>query len=211
MQNGVATSITRIGGVTTPPLNPGSGFREPFDAALSSDGATLYISDTYQSRIAALDTASGSFVHLAGSDEEEVEHADGVGTNALFGRPSGIAITSDDQFLFVVDKYFNVIRRIEVSTKTVTTFSGSSDDNSVDGKGCVFSHLFVNFDVLEIEPPGGHHNKYCPFLLTPLSHPPGSKLLSERLLELRCQPTTRSSSWASTTKRTTQPKYDKLR
>ena len=135
MQNGVATSITRIGGVTSPPLNPGSGFREPFDAALSSDGATLYISDTYQSRIAALDTASGSFAHLAGSDEEEVEHADGVGTDARFGRPSGIAITSDDQFLFVVDKQFNVIRRIEISTKTATTFVGNFDDSSHDERG----------------------------------------------------------------------------
>ena len=44
-----------------------------------------------------------------------------------------------------------MIRRIEVSTKTVTTFSGSSDDNSVDGKGCLFTFI-REFDVLEIEP-----------------------------------------------------------
>jgi hypothetical protein len=61
--------------------------------------------------------------------------ADGVGTNAGFNNIFGIAVTSDNNIAFVVDQLNQRIRRIDISTATVTTLAGSGAAGGTNGVG----------------------------------------------------------------------------
>ena len=54
-----------------------------------------------------------------------VGSVDGVGTSAKFNGPSGLAVSSNGAFLFVVDMYSHNIRKVEIATRMVTTIAGS--------------------------------------------------------------------------------------
>jgi len=52
--------------------------------------------------------------------------ADGVGTNAQFKSPSGLALTANNATLYVTSKDAHSIRMVNMATLMVTTLAGST-------------------------------------------------------------------------------------
>ncbi|MCB1188945.1 MAG: hypothetical protein H7A23_13340 [Leptospiraceae bacterium] len=76
-----------------------------------------------------------TFAGIVGTPGEE----DGVGTLATFNGPSGI--TTDGTYLYVTDTNNHTIRKIEISSRRVTTLAGGGFEAFYDsiGKGALFN------------------------------------------------------------------------
>lgn len=106
---------------------PVSPFALPFSTA--TDGQTVYVADTSNHVIRAIDLATGNVTVLAGTDGMPGAD-DGIGEGARFNLPKGIAIVGPD--LFVADSANNTIRKIVRTTGEVTTFAGSPGLSGTD-------------------------------------------------------------------------------
>jgi sugar lactone lactonase YvrE len=63
---------------------------------------------------------------------------DGTGQAASFSQPNGIALSPDARFALVADSYSHTLRRIDMSTRLVTTIAGlAGARGSADGVGAV--------------------------------------------------------------------------
>ncbi|MDO8527928.1 MAG: hypothetical protein Q7T03_09610 [Deltaproteobacteria bacterium] len=60
---------------------------------------------------------------------------DGVGSDARFNAPNGICLSPDSSTLYVLDLSNRVIRKVVISSGTVTTFAGDGTIHHVDGTG----------------------------------------------------------------------------
>ena len=60
-------------------------------------------------------------------------NVNGVGTAASFSNPMGIAIDPAGANLYIAEATGNVIRKIEIATKTVTRFAGTGVAGAIDG------------------------------------------------------------------------------
>ncbi|EOD36757.1 hypothetical protein EMIHUDRAFT_200958 [Emiliania huxleyi CCMP1516] len=78
-----------------------ASFNQPFGVAVSPDGGTVYVADTYNNRIRKIDTSGGATTTLAGSDTSG--SADGTGTAASFNYPNGVAVSPDGMTVYVAD------------------------------------------------------------------------------------------------------------
>jgi hypothetical protein len=54
---------------------------------------------------------------------------DGVGTSAQLSSPIAVTISPDDSFALVAEKGSHVIRKIIISTRSVSTFAGTTDSS----------------------------------------------------------------------------------
>ena len=63
---------------------------------------------------------------LAGSGE--AGDADGIGAHASFTKPIGLALSSDDRTLFMLDGGSHKVRTIYVPTRQVRTLAGGGED-----------------------------------------------------------------------------------
>ena len=79
--------------------------------AVTGDGSSIYIANTAQNQIVRL-TRDGKLRAVAGSGERG--HADGPCDEALFDRPTALALADDDRTLMVGDQRGAVIRRIHL-------------------------------------------------------------------------------------------------
>lgn len=70
--------------------------------------------------------------------------SDGVGSSARFALPYGMVVVGD--YLYVCDTYDHSIRRIELSTGTVTTFAGSGYAGTYDGYG-TYADFYYPWDI----------------------------------------------------------------
>lgn len=103
-------------------------FNAPVGVAVGAD-STIYVADTYNDRIRAID--SGSRVRtLAGGDEPGMMDA-AAGADARFDTPCGIAVAADNA-LVVADTGNNRLRRVEQSG-AVTTIAGTGERRVSDG------------------------------------------------------------------------------
>lgn len=82
-------------------------------------GSNLYVADTGNNTIRKIVVSTGEVTLFAGSSTGASGSTDGVGTASLFHSPSGI--TSDGTNLYVTDAGNNSVRKIVISTKSVTT------------------------------------------------------------------------------------------
>ncbi len=78
--------------------------------------------------------------------------ADGVGTLALFGIPTRVAIDPKGTYALITDQGNNNIRRLDIATSKVTTLAGSQCDIlkescTVDGVGTM-AKFFVPYDIV---------------------------------------------------------------
>jgi hypothetical protein len=90
---------------------------------ITTDGENLYVTDSYGSTIRKIVISSGAVSTLAGS-AEKTGNTDGVGSTARFNEPVGI--TMDGKNLYVTEFGRNTIRKLKISTGTVTTLAGPS-------------------------------------------------------------------------------------
>jgi sugar lactone lactonase YvrE len=108
-------------------------FNNPTDAI--TDGTYLYVADANNNLIRKVVIATGVVTTLAGSGQTGA--ADGIGAaasfafstnNSSFGYSSfnGVGITTDGQFLYVVDTGNNKIRRVDPTTGEVVSLTGTT-------------------------------------------------------------------------------------
>lgn len=115
----------------------GTGFAASFSypRGITTDGKSLYVTDTLGNTIRKIVIATGVVTTLAGSGI--AGSADGTGVSASFTEPFGI--TTDGTNLYVADTFSNKIRKIVIATGIVTTLSGSGIRDSADGTGVAAS------------------------------------------------------------------------
>ena len=128
-----AHSIRKVSLATTEVTTLSSFFRDP--AGLAFDGAgALYVTDLLDVAIRKIDLSTNVVSTLAGS-LGSAGSVDGIGGAARFSAPYGIVFDGAGNLL-VSDYGNNVIRRVEISTATVTTMAGSAGlEGSADGTG----------------------------------------------------------------------------
>jgi sugar lactone lactonase YvrE len=107
-------------------------FAQPHGLALSPDRSTLYIADTDNDVIRAVDIATGQVTTLAGQPGV-AKRADGVGAAAAFCRPVGLAVDPAGANLYITDSCSYTIRRLNLATAAVTTVAGSGVAGDSDG------------------------------------------------------------------------------
>ncbi len=97
-------------------------FNNPSGLCTDPTGTIIYVADSNNNRIRKIDTNTGMVTTIACSTEG---YADGLGTTAQFFHPSDVCMDSNG-YLYVVDELNHKIRKIDLSTNTVTTFAGST-------------------------------------------------------------------------------------
>lgn len=127
---GVVTTLAGTPGVLGSTDGIGSVAAFYFPVGLTTDGANLYVADFGNRTIRQIVIATGAVSTLAGS-AGVYGFSDGTGTAAAFRNPTDI--TTDGTYLYVSD--FTTIRKIGISTGTVTTLAGGSMFGAVDGMG----------------------------------------------------------------------------
>ena len=106
----------------------------PYAVAVAPSGTYLYFTDTYNSKIRGYDMSTNLVTTIAGSSAGSAGFADGIGTNARFYYPYGIAVDTNGN-VFVGDYYNYRVRKLDPLTKTVSTFAGSGAAGYLDGTG----------------------------------------------------------------------------
>jgi sugar lactone lactonase YvrE len=111
----------REGAVNGP--NRSAAFAQP--SGLATDGQRLYVADSEVSTIRAVELKPGGRTStVAGSDGLfDFGYRDGVGMQARFQHPLGVALSGDG--LFVADSFNNRIRLIDLATGRVSTWLGT--------------------------------------------------------------------------------------
>jgi trimeric autotransporter adhesin len=130
---GVVTTLAGSGQISsTDGTGTAASFANPFGVAVGADG-TVYVADYRANKIRKI-TAAGVVTTLAGTLFGA--SIDGVGVNASFDRPAGVAVGPDGA-LYVTDSGAHKIRKITMSggVATVSTLAGSGTPGSTDGTG----------------------------------------------------------------------------
>lgn len=148
MINIASKAVTTLAGV---PEKPGSdnGVQQAarFDgpSRIATDGKNLYVTDFINHTIRKIVISTGAVSTLAGIAGTFGTADTAAGVTATFYHPGGIA--TDGTYLYVGDfndtekvnpQYWNVIRRVEISSGAVKTVAGgfsTTTPNAVDGGG----------------------------------------------------------------------------
>ena len=131
-----ATQVSTIaGGSTAGHVNDATGtnarFNKPMGLAVSEDETTLYVADSGNHRIRAIDLASTAVTTIAGSGTPG--HSDGAGSTSQFNTPSGLVVSGS--ILYVADNLNHRIRAIDLTSKAVTTIAGDRAAGHANGVG----------------------------------------------------------------------------
>lgn len=91
---------------------------------ITTDGASLFVTDFSNRTIRKIDIVTGTVSTLAGRPGPSEAAVDGDGINGAavrFNQPNGI--TTDGTYLYVTDSYLNTIRKIHKVTGATTTIN----------------------------------------------------------------------------------------
>jgi trimeric autotransporter adhesin len=111
-------------------LNFGSG---PNGSAVALDGAgNLFISDMGNNRIRRVDAVTGIINTVAGTGTPGFSGDNGPAVEAQLNAPSSVAVTSSGTY-YINDSFNFVIRRVDGSTGTITTYAGQGGSFSFCG------------------------------------------------------------------------------
>ncbi len=117
------------------PSTDGTGTAARFASpqGITTDGTSLFV--TENTVVRRIDIATQAVTTFAGTGS--VGHADAVGTAASFNNLEGI--TTDGTSLYVVDRYYQDIRKIVIATAAVSSFAGNYNNvtttTSTNGTG----------------------------------------------------------------------------
>ena len=142
-------SVTVVAGVVGRGVVDGVGEAARFDGpaglAVSPDGATAYLADTFVGTIRTVDIATGATATLLGAPNELLV-VDGVGDEVRLASPRGLAVSLDNRVLWIGDGAS--LRRVDLQTLTVTTVAGNqSAPGDVDGVGVAARFGFLLHDL----------------------------------------------------------------
>ena len=121
--------------------NAKSAGMNPRGLAVDSDG-TLYVSDFGNSRVRRIDPASGIISTVAGNGNFGNAGDGGKANDAYLGLPYGLALDGNRNLL-ISDYYTSVIRRVNLTTGTITTVAGSGKSSFTTESGAA---TLTNFD-----------------------------------------------------------------
>jgi len=132
--------VSTLAGSGKPGKADGIGKAASFNypRSIVSDGSNLYVADYDNHAIRKIEIATGSVSTLAGSGKEGKK--DGVGADASFQNPRGIAI--DGTALYVADTYNHTIRKVDIATRRVTTLAGTGNEGAADDIGAAASFSY---------------------------------------------------------------------
>jgi hypothetical protein len=130
-----AGSASRASGSTNG-VGTAALFNQPMNMALDPNGAFVLIADYGNNRIRQLDLATARVTSVAGSSSNSLGWVNGVGTNARFRNPAGLAFDPTGAFVFVADYSNRAIRKMTLDAVaggapgqvvgTVSDFAGAS-------------------------------------------------------------------------------------
>jgi sugar lactone lactonase YvrE len=109
---------------------------------ITTDGKNLYVTDARNHTIRMIEIASGNVTTIAGV-AGKIGSDDGLGMLASFNGPVGI--TTDGKNLYVADTGNNIIRKVVIATKEVSTLAGKVGgfgQNDGPGAGASFTGPF---------------------------------------------------------------------
>lgn len=117
-----------------------SYFRAPSGIVIDPTNTYLYVSDTGNDRIRKVRISDGQTWLVAGSGQ--AGYLNGAGLAARFNRPFGLTIDATGSNLYVADTNNHVIRKIELSSGTVSTLvgNGSAGYREAIGTDAVLSY-----------------------------------------------------------------------
>ena len=136
-----STSVATLAGMALTGFADGTGIAAKFAApsGLATDGNTLYVADAFNCTIRAV-TSLGQTTTIAGLAgpgglcTSGTGFADGIGTQAVFGQPFGVAADGRGA-LYVADYLNNALRKVSATTLTggavVTTVAGQAPTDGV--------------------------------------------------------------------------------
>jgi sugar lactone lactonase YvrE len=104
-------------------------FGQPWAGGMVIDASTntMYLTDSANQTVRAIDLASGNVTTIAGQ-AGVAGWADGVGTAAKFNKPNGLALDGKGS-LYVVESNNIDIRKIDIATKNVVTVAGKAPND----------------------------------------------------------------------------------
>ena len=119
------TTLTGVAGSlgSTNGMGSSSRFNSPEEVSISPDGVYALVGDIFNHQIRRIIISTASVTTLAGVNGSSGS-SNGIGTNSRFRHPHGVAIFPDGVYALVADYGNHLIRRIVISTASVTTLAG---------------------------------------------------------------------------------------
>lgn len=131
-----------------------SQFWHPGGLALHEKKNLLYVADSQNHIIRGVNLIDNKVNTLVGM-RERVGKTNGIGENATFYSPHGLALDTISDFLYVADFMNHSIRRISLNERKVETICGYEGSGYVDGsfKEALFYHpwnIVLNMETQEL-------------------------------------------------------------
>ncbi|MEZ4710695.1 MAG: thioredoxin-like domain-containing protein [Caldilineaceae bacterium] len=104
---------------------PESVLSFPGKVLAAPSGERLFIADTNHNRIVMADPDSGQVLGIIGGGAPGL--SDGDFQNALFMQPQGMALSPDEQTLYVADAGNHTVRRVDLANQIVETIAGTGE------------------------------------------------------------------------------------
>ena len=125
ISTGVVTTLVGVGTASSVDGAGRSGtVNTPVGLTISKDNTLLFVTEANGNRVRQIHISSAVITTIAGNGTSGATN--GVGTNATFGFPIGVAPDPLGNYLYVLDPVSHRIRKIDIVTRVVTTFAGSS-------------------------------------------------------------------------------------
>jgi len=150
-QNNLIKQINKSSGETSHVIGSvvdayreGSGDRVRFSTisgmTIDSTGKNLYVTDHWNNRIRKIDLETKEASLVSGTGDTNCSgscngYADGTRDSARFNNPSDVAISPDNNYLYVTDTSNNRIRRVRISDGQTELVVGSGVAGFADGTG----------------------------------------------------------------------------
>jgi DNA-binding beta-propeller fold protein YncE len=105
---------------------------QPSDVCYSFDGTFALVADTNNNKIRKIEMSTGVMTTFAGAPGSDTSRGDtdGVKTSGRLNGLSGISIAPDDSYALIGDTDNHKIRKLDMSTGTLTTFAGPREGYS---------------------------------------------------------------------------------
>ena len=122
------TAVTTLAGTagmagTANGTGAAARFTQPKGLALNAAGTILYVADTNNHTIRAVNTTTGAVTTLAGL-AGTAGTTNGTGSGARFSQPTSVALSPNGAVLYVGEAGSHTIRALVVATNAVSTLAG---------------------------------------------------------------------------------------
>ncbi|MGH9760769.1 MAG: BACON domain-containing protein, partial [Blastocatellia bacterium] len=131
--NSFIRALNTSGNASTYAGGPNIGMNTPVGLALSKNTGKLYVTDQGIHSIFSVNSGGAPSTRIAGSGT--AGFADATGTSAKFNSPYQLAwttTTADGEVLYIGDRQNQRIRKLVISSNSVTTYAGSGTAGFLD-------------------------------------------------------------------------------